>query len=246
MNPITNPAAAVAEVHEAIKVASPALRTGLYTGALLIIVMTGSLVAANRLSWLDNRALERNAASYGLFVIFMLIPICRFLNRPVKMFVSAMIGWVHVRHRLRYRRIILPQSFRSAAHALQRVHRRSDRLRRVRRRLLGRWHGPASAPATHRPAPPPLGFLFQPSPMKLCRFQPLEFDAQNVSRSAQRNPSCTARGHPGRRSRRRNSGQALGPACAHWEILAARRRETPAPLHPQQNRLRRPQLPGAR
>jgi hypothetical protein len=91
--PTTNSAAAVAEVQEAIKIASPALRTGLYTGALLIIVMTGSLVAANRLSWLDNRALERNAASYGLFVIFMLIPICRFLNRPVKMFASAMIAW---------------------------------------------------------------------------------------------------------------------------------------------------------
>lgn len=91
--PIANPAAAVADVHAAIKVASPALRTGLYTGALLIIVMVGSLVAANSLSWLDNRALERNAASYGLFVIFMLIPICRFLNRPLKMFTSAMIGW---------------------------------------------------------------------------------------------------------------------------------------------------------
>ena len=91
--PVTNPAAAVAEVQAAIKIASPALRTGLYTGALLVIVMTGSLIAANRLPWLDNRALERNAASYGLFVIFMLIPICRFLNRPVKMFASAMIAW---------------------------------------------------------------------------------------------------------------------------------------------------------
>ncbi|MFY9805388.1 MAG: hypothetical protein WA211_08090 [Candidatus Acidiferrales bacterium] len=91
--PVTNPAAAVAEVQAAIKIASPALRTGLYTGALLVIVMTGSLIAANRLPWLDNRALERNAASYGLFVIIMLIPICRFLNRPVKMFASAMIAW---------------------------------------------------------------------------------------------------------------------------------------------------------
>jgi len=63
-------------------------------GALLVIVMVGALVAANRLSWLDNRALERNAASYGLFVIFMLIPVCRFLNRPVQMFTSAMIGWI--------------------------------------------------------------------------------------------------------------------------------------------------------
>jgi hypothetical protein len=72
----------------------PALWTGLYTGTLLVMVMLGALVAANRLPWLDNRALERNAASYGLFVIFMLIPVVRFLNRPIQMFTSAMIGWV--------------------------------------------------------------------------------------------------------------------------------------------------------
>src|ERR1700691_2338778 len=69
----------------------PALWTGLYTGTLLVMVMLGALVAANRLPWLDNRALERNAASYGLFVIFMLIPVVRFLNRPIQMFTSAMI-----------------------------------------------------------------------------------------------------------------------------------------------------------
>jgi hypothetical protein len=91
--PVTSSASPVVHAQDVIKVASSALRTGLYTGALLIIVMTGSLVAANRLPWLDNRALERNAASYGLFVIFMLIPICRFVNRPVKMFASAMIAW---------------------------------------------------------------------------------------------------------------------------------------------------------
>ena len=72
----------------------PALWTGLYTGTLLVLVMFGALVAANRLPWLDNRALERNAASYGLFVIFMLIPVVRFLNRPIQMFTSAMIAWV--------------------------------------------------------------------------------------------------------------------------------------------------------
>src|SRR5580658_4080573 len=76
-----------------VKVISPAVRVGLYTGALLTIVMIGSLIAANRLSWLDNRALERNGASYGLFLAIMLIPIFRFLNRPLKMFYSAMLAW---------------------------------------------------------------------------------------------------------------------------------------------------------
>ncbi len=80
-------------VHVSVKAVSPALRVGLYTGALLTIVMVGSLIAANRLSWLDNRALERNGASYGLFLAIMLIPIFRFLNRPLKMFSSAMLGW---------------------------------------------------------------------------------------------------------------------------------------------------------
>jgi hypothetical protein len=71
----------------------PAIWTGLYTGTLLIIVMLGALFAANRIPGLEHYALERNAASYSLFVILMLIPVCRFLNRPIQMFASAMIGW---------------------------------------------------------------------------------------------------------------------------------------------------------
>jgi hypothetical protein len=86
------PAAAV-HAHALDKVTSPALRVGLYTGALLVLVMVTSLIAANRLPWLENRALERNAACYGLFVLFMLIPVMRFWNRPVRMFASAMLSW---------------------------------------------------------------------------------------------------------------------------------------------------------
>ena len=71
----------------------PALRTGVYTGALLVIVMLGSLVAANRIEALERYAQERDALSYSLFVVFMLIPVLRFWNRPLKIFGSAMIGW---------------------------------------------------------------------------------------------------------------------------------------------------------
>jgi len=70
-----------------------ALRTGIYSGALLVVVMLGALVAANRVPALERYALERNAISYTLFVMFMLIPVVRFWNRPLKMFTSAMIGW---------------------------------------------------------------------------------------------------------------------------------------------------------
>jgi hypothetical protein len=84
---------AVAPTRPLGKVTSPALRTGLYTGALLVLVMVVSLIAANRFPWLENRALERNAACYGLFVLFMLIPVARFWNRPVRMFASGMLSW---------------------------------------------------------------------------------------------------------------------------------------------------------
>jgi hypothetical protein len=92
-DPVTTTHSIPVPVHVVVKAASPAVRVGLYTGALLTIVMVGSLIAANRLSWLDNRALERNGASYGLFLAIMLIPIFRFLNRPLKMFSSAMLAW---------------------------------------------------------------------------------------------------------------------------------------------------------
>src|SRR5271163_1953921 len=82
-----------AQAETTLKVVSPAVRVGLYTGGLLTIVMIGSLIAANRLSWLDNRALERNGACYGLFLAIMLVPIFRFRNRPLKMFYSAMLAW---------------------------------------------------------------------------------------------------------------------------------------------------------
>jgi hypothetical protein len=74
--------------------AAPTLWTGLYTGALLTIVMIGSLVAANRIPGLERYALERNGAGYTMFAMFMLIPVCRFLSQPGRLFSSAMIGWV--------------------------------------------------------------------------------------------------------------------------------------------------------
>jgi len=70
------------------------IRTGLYTAALLVLVMLASLVVANRFPSLDRYAFERNAAFYTVFVLLMLVPIIRFLDRPVQMFGAAMVGWV--------------------------------------------------------------------------------------------------------------------------------------------------------
>jgi hypothetical protein len=83
----------------AIRALTPALptraglKTGLLTGGLLSLDMIVALVAANRMPVLEKHALERNVAFCGLFVIFMLIPICRFLHRPVQLFGSGILGW---------------------------------------------------------------------------------------------------------------------------------------------------------
>jgi hypothetical protein len=72
---------------------STTLRTGLTLGAALIVVMLGALFTANRIPGSERYALERNAAFCALFVVLMFIPIVRYLNRPMQMFISAMIGW---------------------------------------------------------------------------------------------------------------------------------------------------------
>jgi phosphotransferase system glucose/maltose/N-acetylglucosamine-specific IIC component len=68
--------------------------TGIFTGALLIVVMLAALVAANRAPAFEAFALERNAISYTLFVLLMLAPVCRFRKNSVQMFLSGMLGWV--------------------------------------------------------------------------------------------------------------------------------------------------------
>jgi hypothetical protein len=83
----------------AVRALTPALptragmRTGIITGSLLALDMVAALIAANRMPALEPRALERNVAFCGFFVIVMLFPIFRFLNRPMQLFGSAMLGW---------------------------------------------------------------------------------------------------------------------------------------------------------
>ena len=71
-----------------------AIRTGVYGGALLTVAMLGALVAANRMPALEKYAFERNAACYTLFVLLMLVPVIRFLTRPLQMFGAGLVGWV--------------------------------------------------------------------------------------------------------------------------------------------------------
>jgi hypothetical protein len=91
---MTNDSPAQREPASETRKSYPALRTGVYTGALLIVTMLGGLVTANRMPDLERYALERNAIFYTLFVLLMLVPVVRFLNQPQRMLTASMIGWV--------------------------------------------------------------------------------------------------------------------------------------------------------
>ena len=62
----------------------PVLILGLYVGAALSVVMLGALVIANRVPALEPYAFERNAVCYALFVMLMLVPVLRYINRPLR------------------------------------------------------------------------------------------------------------------------------------------------------------------
>src|SRR5277367_4696660 len=83
-----------APVSPAVRTPHPAISTGVYTGVLLTVVMLAALVAANRIPALERYAFERNAACYSVFVLLMLVPVIRFLTRPLQMFGAGMVGWV--------------------------------------------------------------------------------------------------------------------------------------------------------
>jgi hypothetical protein len=68
-------------------------RTGLITGGLLVLVMLASLAVANGVTALERFAWLRNDIGRLIFGLVMLIPVCRFLVIPRRMFASALIGW---------------------------------------------------------------------------------------------------------------------------------------------------------
>jgi hypothetical protein len=72
---------------------SPVLKYGLYTGLALIVEMMVALIVINRVPTFERYALARNAFFIGCFFVLALVPVCRFLKAPVRMFSSAMIGW---------------------------------------------------------------------------------------------------------------------------------------------------------
>lgn len=70
------------------------LRVGVLTGVYLTAVMVVSVLAATRLSFLEEVALVRNGVSYAAFILVMLVPIAYFRRKPLQLLASGLLGWL--------------------------------------------------------------------------------------------------------------------------------------------------------
>ncbi len=74
-------------------VRNPALRLGVLLGIGFSGVGLTWLLAANRVSYLDRFASERNLALGVAFGLLTLVPTCRFMKSPVRSFLSGITAW---------------------------------------------------------------------------------------------------------------------------------------------------------
>ena len=72
---------------------NPALRLGILLGIGFSGVGLAWLVAANRVSYLDRFAFQRNLALAVAFALLALVPTCRFMKSPVRSFLSGITAW---------------------------------------------------------------------------------------------------------------------------------------------------------
>jgi hypothetical protein len=70
------------------------VRTGVYVGVCLSLVFIGWILLANRVSFLERFALERNLAAALLLGALALVPILRFVRMPGPLLASSLIGWL--------------------------------------------------------------------------------------------------------------------------------------------------------
>jgi hypothetical protein len=69
------------------------LRTGIFTGVALSVVLTAWVLVANRVAQLEGFAVERNCAAVGALLVLMAIPLCRFVTSPRALFISGVAAW---------------------------------------------------------------------------------------------------------------------------------------------------------
>jgi len=70
-----------------------AIRTGVYAGVGLALVLVAWIFAANRFPGLERFALERNLAGAVALGLFAAVPVLRFLRLPGPLLASSLIAW---------------------------------------------------------------------------------------------------------------------------------------------------------
>jgi len=73
-----------------------AIRTGVYSGVGLSMVLVAWVVVANRAPSLEVFALERNIAAAVALGLFAAVPVLRFLRLPGPLLASSLIAWCMV------------------------------------------------------------------------------------------------------------------------------------------------------
>jgi hypothetical protein len=69
------------------------VRTGVYVGVFLSIVLTVWVIVANRVPFLDPFALVRNLAAVTVLGLIALIPVLRFWRMPGHLLASSLVAW---------------------------------------------------------------------------------------------------------------------------------------------------------
>jgi hypothetical protein len=69
------------------------LRTGVLTGVYLSCVFAAWLIVANRIPQLEPFAGVRNLSAGAVTLLLLAIPVLRFRNKPMRMFVSGLTAW---------------------------------------------------------------------------------------------------------------------------------------------------------
>jgi uncharacterized membrane protein YvlD (DUF360 family) len=70
-----------------------AIRTGVYSGVGLAMVLVTWVLVANRVPALEPVALERNAAAAAALGVFAVVPVLRFLRLPGPLLASGLVAW---------------------------------------------------------------------------------------------------------------------------------------------------------
>jgi small-conductance mechanosensitive channel len=75
------------------KFRNAALRTGVYSGVGMSLVLVGWVLVANRVPFLESFARERNLAAALLIGGLATIPVLRFMRLPARLLLSSLIAW---------------------------------------------------------------------------------------------------------------------------------------------------------